>query len=206
VLDAPVIEVMKMSIEKTFCKTDFKSIREIIANVGLVVIAFSFAAFMTSPPQKRAASDETEVKAVFLFNFAQFVEWPASKLPADSAIVIGVLGRDPFGSYLDETVQNEKINGHPLKIERYTNMRDVGNCHILFINPSRSIRIESVLKTLEGKNILTVSDATEFSKQGGMIHFINEKNRIKLSVNLNSVKESEISISSKLLSLAEIVE
>jgi hypothetical protein len=197
---------MRMSIVKAFCKTDLKNIPKILANVGLLVIAFSFFGLIISPPQKRAASDETEVKAVFLFNFAQFVEWPTSKLPADSAIVIGVLGRDPFGVYLDETVQNEKVNGHPLKIERYTNARNVGNCHILFINPSRSIRIENVLETVKGKNILTVSDATGFSKQGGMIHFINEKNRIKLSVNLNSVKESEISISSKLLTLAEIVE
>lgn len=197
---------MRMSIEKSFCKIDSKNIPMILAKVGLVVAAFLFAGFITALPQKRAASDETEVKAVFLFNFAQFVEWPASKLPPDSAIVIGVLGRDPFGSYLDETVENEIVNGHPLKIERYTNIRDVGNCHILFINPSRYIRVANVLKTLKGKNILTVSDAADFSTQGGMIHFMNEKNRIKLSVNLNSVKESEISISSKLLSLAEIVD
>lgn len=197
---------MRMSIQKLFCKTDFKDIPTILANVGLMVITLSFAGFTTAPPQKRAASDETEVKAVFLFNFAQFVEWPASKLPPDSSIVIGVLGKDPFGNYLDETVQNEIVNGHPLKIERYNNIRQVGNCHILFINPSRYIRVDNVLRTLKGKNILTVSDAAGFSKEGGMIHFINEKNRIKLSVNLNSVKESEISISSKLLSLAEIVD
>lgn len=168
--------------------------------------AFLFASFTAGLPQKRAASDENEVKAVFLFNFAQFVEWPQSKLPPDSAIVIGVLGKDPFGRYLDETVQNEVVNGHPLKVERYSSEQHIRNCHILFINPNRSIRIENVLKTLKGKNTLTVSDATDFAKQGGMIHFINERNRIKLSVNLSSVKDSEISISSKLLSLAEIVD
>lgn len=188
----------------SFYKINSIGILRVLRSVGLVLFAFAFTQFM-NPPQKRAASDETEVKAVFLFNFAQFVDWPSSKLPPDSAIVIGVLGKDPFGKYLDETVANEIVNGHPLKVERYTNIQRIENCHILFINPSRSIRVVDVLKKLGGKNILTVSDETNFAKQGGMIHFINENNRIKLRVNLSSVKESEISISSKLLNLAEIV-
>ena len=173
-----------------------------MANALLASLSFAFA----QPTQKRPANDETEVKAVFLFNFAQFVEWPFSKLPADSAIVIGVLGKDPFGKYLDETVANEIVNGHRLKVERYASMHDVGDCHILFINPGRSIKVADVLNKLKGKNILTVSDEAGFSTHGGMIHFITESNRIKLRVNLSSVKESEISISSKLLSLAEIVD
>lgn len=49
---------------------------------------------------------EYQVKAVFLFNFAQFVTWPSQ--PADAPLVIGILGDDPFGSYLDETVRGEK--------------------------------------------------------------------------------------------------
>ncbi len=175
-----------------------------LPTVVFVSITMAFAQFMQSP-QKRTASDESEVKAVFLFNFAQFVDWPPSKLPADSAIVIGVLGKDPFGKYLDETVANETVNGHPLKVERYSTIQRIGNCHILFINPSRTIRVVDVLKKLGDKNILTVSDEANFAKQGGMIHFINENNRIKLMVNLGSVRESQISISSKLLSLAEIV-
>ena len=59
-----------------------------LAKAGFIIFASLFSAFTAGPPQKRAASDETEVKAVFLFNFAQFVEWPPSKLPPDSAIVI----------------------------------------------------------------------------------------------------------------------
>ncbi len=195
-----------MSIRKSFHRTSAIGILIILANALLISWSVAFAEFIGEPPQKRPASDETEVKAVFLFNFAQFVEWPSSKLPADSAIVIGVLGKDPFGKYLDETVANEIVNGHPLKIERYANMKHIGKCHILFINPGRSIKVDDVINRLKGKNILTVSDETGFSKQGGMIHFVTESNRIKLRVNLGSVKESEISVSSKLLSLAEIVD
>jgi YfiR/HmsC-like len=172
----------------------------------LILLAFAFAHFNYAPPQKRPASDDTEVKAVFLFNLAQFVEWPQSKLPQDSTIVIGILGKDPFGKYLDQTVAHEIVNGHHLKVERYASTQRIGDCHILFINPGRSIKVEDVLNKIKGKNILTVSDETGLLKRGGMIHFISENNKIKLRVNLRSVRESEISISSKLLSLAEIVE
>src|SRR6266700_7057796 len=60
-------------------------------------------------------SDENQIKAVFLFNFAQFVEWPARAFPGKEApLVIGILGEDPFGNYLDELVSGEKIGERPL--------------------------------------------------------------------------------------------
>ena len=63
-----------------------------------------------------ARASEYQVKAVFLFNFAQFVDWPASAFPdATAPLVIGVLGDDPFGPYLDETVRGETVRGRPLE-------------------------------------------------------------------------------------------
>jgi hypothetical protein len=183
-----------------------KSMLKYLANASLISLTLSFTAFTYDPPQKRAASDKTEVKAVFLFNFAQFVEWPEEVLPKDSTIVIGILGRDPFGAYLDETVRDEVVNGHPLKVERYPTLDRVQNCHILFISASRSVRVDNVLKKVKGKPILTVSDATTFARQGGMIRFTNDHDKVKLTVNVKVARESNLSISSKLLSLSEIIE
>lgn len=157
------------------------------------------------PPQK-LATEEYQLKAVFLFNFAQFVEWPAEVFPQpDSPIVIGILGKNPFGVFLQETVEGEQINGHPLVVVHYTSVEDIENCQILFINQSTA-RLDDVLKKLEGKDILTVSDDNNFTKVGGMIRFKNENKKIKLQINLAAVKGSDITISSKLLRLSEIVE
>jgi hypothetical protein len=158
-----------------------------------------------APPQK-LATEEYQLKAVFLFNFAQFVEWPAEVFQQpDSPIVIGILGKDPFGVFLQETVEGEQVNGHPLVIEHYDSVKDIKNCHILFINQSTT-RLDDVLKELEGKDILTVSDGNNFTKLGGMIRFKNDSKKIKLQINLAAVKGSDITISSKLLRLSEIVE
>src|SRR5258705_4625430 len=73
-----------------------------------------------------APSRENQIKAVFLFNFAQFVEWPAQAFPeARTPLVIGVLGEDPFGAFLDETVRGEKVNNRPLVVQRYRRVEEI---------------------------------------------------------------------------------
>lgn len=172
-----------------------------VAIVALFCVSIAFA-----PPQKIAVG-ENQIKAVFLFNFAQFVEWPQEVLPEpNSPIIIGILGKDPFGSYLEETIRGEEVNGHPLQVQRYSSVKQIKNCHILFIHPSLTPRLDNIIKVLKNKNILTVSDGSDFTKQGGMIRFATDSNKIKLQINLSAVKASDITISSKLLRLSEIVD
>lgn len=153
------------------------------------------------------ATREYQVKAVFLFNFSQFVTWPTNAFPeAQTPLTIGVLGEDPFGTYLDETVRGEKVNGHPLVIQRYRSIKEVKDCQILFVSRSESKRVEQILTGLQGKNILTVSDIEGFAAKGGIVRFIAEQNKIHFRINLQAAKDAGLIISSKLLRLAEIVE
>ena len=148
---------------------------------------------------------EYELKAVFLFNFTQFVDWPPSSFDTDqSPLVIGVLGDNPFGSYLDETVSGESIKSHPVVVHYYKNVEDVQACHVLFVTLTEITKRKKVLVTLKGKDILTVSDAQQFAAEGGMIRFFIANNKIKLQINLESAKASKMVFSSKLLRLAEI--
>ena len=97
-----------------------------------------------------AISKEYQVKALFLYNFSQFVEWPAEAFAeAQSPLVIGVLGEDPFGAYLDEIVRGEKVNNHPLVVQRYHQVEEIKTCHILFISQSEAKRLEQIFTPLE---------------------------------------------------------
>ncbi len=69
------------------------------------------------------------MKAAFIFNFTQFIEWPLSSTSNNSPFVIGILGKDPFGSYIDEIIENEKIMDHPIVVQRYTNIENVKKCY-----------------------------------------------------------------------------
>lgn len=154
-----------------------------------------------APPSK-----EYQVKAVFLFNFTQFVEWPASAYPAENApIVIGVLGKNPFSTYLEKVISGEVVKGHPLVVKHFNHVEEVKECHILFINEKDVNKLEQIVLNLKGQNILTVSDADTFMPQGGMVRFITVDKKIKFQINPDAAKAANLNISSKLLSLAQIV-
>jgi hypothetical protein len=80
---------------------------------------------------------EYDLKAAFLFNFAQFVEWPPEAFPdAGAPFVIGILGEDPFGKSLDEIVTNETVRNRKIVVRRYRNVQEISTSHILYIGGS----------------------------------------------------------------------
>jgi len=167
-------------------------------NTLLLVFGIFFSAQTTS-------NREYQIKAAFLFNFTQYVEWPANAFrEPETPLIIGILGEDPFGNYLEETVRGEKVNGHPLVIQHYKNIEEVNACHILFINQAETNKPDQAVINLKGKYILTVSDGHNFMKQGGMIRFITRDKKIMIQINPDAAKEANLIISSKLLRLAEI--
>jgi hypothetical protein len=168
----------------------------------LAVLLFLVVTFQLHSQTSRAYN----TRAAFLLNFTQFIEWPASAYPTvDAPFVIGILGEDPFGASLDETVAGEKVKGHTITIQRYQNVKDIKICHILFINNKEGTKLKEILPALPVKNILTVSDITDFATTGGIIRFRTNKNKIKLQINLSALKDADLSISSKLLKVADIV-
>jgi hypothetical protein len=181
-------------------------IRDLVLQLAVWLAAGAATAVPTDSLAQSPPDPEYQLKAVFLFNFAQFVEWPASAFPGpDAPLVIGVLGEDPFGTYLDETVRAETVNGRPLEVRRYRGVEEIGTCHILFVSRLEEGRLREVLDSLRGRSILTVSDAARFATRGGMVGFVTDHNRIRLRINLEAAQAAHLTLSSKLLRPAQIV-
>ena len=154
----------------------------------------------------QGTSKEYQLKAIFLYNFTQFVEWPASAFSTpDAPLVIGILGTDPFGTYLDDTVRGDTVNTHPITVQRFRRVEDIGTCHILFVSEPDEQNLARILVSLKGRNILTVGDGERFAARGGMIRFVTDHNRIRLRINLKATQVAALKLSSKLLRPAEIV-
>jgi len=156
----------------------------------------------------QAASGPTEyqVKAAFVFNFVQFVDWPAAAFAAaESPLIIGVIGEDPFGPVLDATVKGEKINGRSLAVKRLAANDDPAACHVLFVSRSEQDRVGSLLERLKGAPVLTVSEQDGFARRGGVINFITLENKVRFEINPSAARRAGLSISSKLLNLARNV-
>ncbi len=181
-----------------------------LAAWGIPVAWILGSALGLAPPSSLAAQaarpSEYQVKAVFLFNFAQFVDWPPDAVPDSQApFIIGVLGSDPFGDLLDATVRGERRGRQSFVVRRYQRIEDVKTCDILFISRPDADRVQDLLADLKARPILTVSDADGFAEHGGMIGFVTDRNRIRVKINLAVAQAAHLTISSKLLRVAEII-
>lgn len=170
--------------------------------VFAAVAGFSGEAFSAETTPTR----EFQVKAAFLYNFVQFVEWPPQAFGApDTPIIIGVLGQDPFGEFLDQLVSGEVVNGRPLVVQRFRSVGEIQACHVLFVSGSEGKRGQQIIASLGNRSILTVCDWEGLMDQGAMVQFVTERNRVRLRINLDSVKAAGLTISSKLLRSAETI-
>ncbi|HEY4248508.1 MAG TPA: YfiR family protein [Lacunisphaera sp.] len=168
---------------------------------GLVLLVAFFCAATLSGQSSR----EYDIKAAFLYNFITFTDWPADAFGSpDSPYVIGVLGNDPFGPVLDQIVNGEKIKSRPLVVRRFRNIADIHHCHILFISASEEYRLPEILRWLRGQPVLTVADIPGFAEAGGDIGFLSGT-RVKLVMNPVAIQSANLSVSSKLLRLAQLV-
>jgi hypothetical protein len=138
---------------------------------------------------------EYQVKAAFLFNFLKFVEWPATT--NDSPWVIGVLGHDPFGDILDNTVRGKLVNGRLVEVRRYAKAGEVKDCNILFIGRSEFERTGTPVKA----GLLTVGESPEFLKSGGIINFYLEDNRVHFEIQASAARTLCLRVSAQLLKL-----
>ena len=151
-----------------------------------------------------AAPTEYEVKAAFLYNFARFVEWPAEGARAEP-FVIAVLGRDPFGAVLDETVSGKTVAGRPIQVKRASRVDEVRDAQIVFVSASENKDLPTILKALDRPGVLTVGDVDGFAQQGGAINFTMHSRRVRFEINPASAEQAHLKMSSQLLKLATLV-
>ncbi|MBI5471943.1 MAG: YfiR family protein [Ignavibacteriae bacterium] len=173
--------------------------------LAAIVLCLSWSATTISFAQSPQEVEE-RLKAVYVFNFLQFIEWPASSFEnSDSPIIIGVLGPESFKNTLDEIVRSERIGNRLIQTKRYASVSDIDKCHLLYISPSEDGKMESVLRQVEQSATLTVSDIDQFAEMGGDIGFFLENNKVRFAINVQSLRTANLNASSKLLRLAKII-
>lgn len=165
-----------------------------------------FLGILVSAGVSAQSTDEYRVKAAFLYNFVKFVEWPPQTFKsAVEPIVIGVLGKDPFGDALAAVTAGKTFEGRTFQVRDVKDAPQAEGCQILFISSSERKRLESLLGQLAGHAVLTVGEADDFAADGGIINFKIEGGTVRLQINVAAARKQQLQISAKLLSLAEVV-
>jgi hypothetical protein len=159
----------------------------------------------TSVLAQQPHPSESQVKAVYLYNFGKFVRWPREHAANPGLFEICVLGKDPFGPILDSTVTGESVEGKKITVSRPSRIQEASQCNILFISSSEEGRLASILAVAQRYGALTVSDIPHFAERGGMVGFVVVQGRIRFEVNLRASEQSRITLGSELLKVASAV-
>jgi hypothetical protein len=143
---------------------------------------------------------QSDVEAVYLFDFGKFIHWPAGADQGPMSLCIA--GSPSFSAGLEKVIANENIGGRTLNVRQVEHAEDESGCAILFIDATQREHAEELLQAVADKPTLTVSDLPDFLSRGGMIQFQLVAKRVRFSVNLDAVNRGHLAMSSELLKVA----
>lgn len=172
-----------------------------------LAIIIAFGSLIWLPAHSHAdGPKESQVKVVFLYHFAAFVNWPpATYKNTNGHLRICIMGKDPFGESLDATLREKKIGNHPLEIFRNPSTASLKHCHILYMTESQSSQLKTYRQRYGITNVLTVGENDSFIQHGGMIKFFLDDQKVRFAINPDAISKTNLKVSSKLLRLAKII-
>jgi hypothetical protein len=181
------------------CSTFFIGRRTLIILISLFCLPSLLYAEQVKKPDFRA------VEAAYLRNFAQYVNWPVETFANDlDPWHICVLGDDPFGELLENTLQGRSVKDRPFSILRTHKISDLDHCQIVYIAYMISMSRRAAIAELKNQPILTVSDAPEFLQEGGIIRF-DIRDYVQININLDQARSASLNIQTKMLEVSNEV-
>jgi hypothetical protein len=170
---------------------------------SLVIFALCLGVF--AAPARADEPKESQIKAAFLYNFAQFITWPERAFSApDAPFVVAVIGTDPLNGDLDAAMAGKTVMGRPVVVVRFASIDQLQGCHLLFVPRSEDPRLSAIFEKIASMPVLTVGESEAFPWANGGIRFFSDDNHIRFEVNLRATKDAGLEISSRLLKLARI--
>ncbi len=169
----------------------------------LLFLPFANLAYSTPKADRQP---EYDVKVGFIYHFTKFIRWPKDAIKERGKFIIGVVGKDPFGTALDALAEKKKVNRRKLVIQRFSSPDEIKECHILFVSPSLHESLDKILKKVKGSPTLLIGDVPGFAKKGGGINFFLKNKKIRFEINRKALKKTGLKISSQLLNLAIIID
>ena len=167
------------------------------------------ATFLTvGPAQAAEPSVEYKIKAAYLSKFGNFVQWPADGASSQrKEALICIYGKDPFGDAIDQAVHGKRIGSRDIAVRRIGRnaAAEIAGCQILYMSDTTAEHLAEILKTVRGKDVLTVSDTRDGPGASPIITFLIQNNSVRFEIDEKAATENGLVISSQLLALASSV-
>ena len=158
------------------------------------------------PAADLSSLPEHEIKALYLFNFTKYVDWPENAFAdSNSCYTIGIAGSEEIFNDLDKLTNGRSVNGRKLRIQHIEKAEDARKCQIVYLGRGSEKLVGTVLEVVRHRPVLTVGEHENFLAQGGMVHFAREENKVRMEIYLDASQEAHLIISARLLPIAKII-
>jgi hypothetical protein len=169
--------------------------------IGLAMFFFGLTSSKSADSLK-----EYELKAAFLYNFTKFIEWPTNRFPdANAPFVVAVAGNSSCTAELEKIAKERKVNGRTLIIRTVTTPDVLREAHLLFIPSSEDKSAKEWLYAAHRCGALSTGESDAFSRQGGVINFVLEGEKIRFDLNIVQAEAAGLKVSAQLQKLARTV-
>lgn len=149
-------------------------------------------------------SQNDKIKAVFIYNFTKYIQWPAAD--TSKVFTIGVFGQSNILIPLREIARKRLVDGREIITKQFSSLDSIEKCHVLFIPAREGGAVNDILNQVRYKNILTVGEDEGFAHAGGIINFAPAEGKMKFEMNLNALRRAGLQAGSELLKLAVIID
>ncbi|WP_066631189.1 YfiR family protein [Labilibacter marinus] len=145
------------------------------------------------------SGQQSMFKALFMFNFAKYIEWP--KQDSKQEFVIGVYGNDDIVPELKKLAAARKINNKKIVVKTVKNPSEVPDASLFYVPHSSSGNIEKVTSFFAGKPTLIVSDKADLCQKGAGINYVMQDGKMKYEVCKRNLTSHQLNVDPKLISL-----
>jgi hypothetical protein len=169
--------------------------------LGTTVLLLAFC----GPCGADTSTREYQVKAAFIYNFTQFIDWPAGALEKDdSPLVVAVVGNDPFNGALEQAMANKTVGTHPIVVKHFASVDAIDACQLLFVPAAQDGSLGAILSKVGNGRILTVGETDAFIAAGGAIRLYVDGGRMRFELDPDACDAAKLVVSAQLMKLAKI--
>lgn len=173
----------------------------------LAYIALLLACVLV-PASLRAdtATATQQIQAQFIYNFANFVEWPDDAFDhRETPIKVCLFGDVEFAPYL-YTYDGALIGERELVITRAEQFKDIREgCHILYVGDDQRVQLPHFWKQIQYIYVLSIGSRDGFADNGGVVNILRTQDKLQFDVNIENALINGLFLDSDLLSLARTI-
>lgn len=179
-----------------------RTLKQLLSISLMFVLLVSTAFSPGSPPQN--VDTGAKIKAVFIYNFTKYIEWPTDHMSGE--FIIGILGENAaLYKELDNMSKVKKVANQSFAIKTFNSIGEIEKPHILYIPDAKATELSKAVNKLKGKSTLIVTEKPGLAKQGSTINFTYVGNRQKFELNKSNAEQHNLKVASALEKLAIMV-